>query len=340
MYPYPNSSFHPIMAEKEAEFGKSQEENSFVHHRKSMPKLDWPSKPTSVSLFVQEFLQISQNTINQMKSFLESLQLTVNEGKYEGEDFIILIGTDGFNLEVSMKFQDKETPPILSLTPLRQGFISFLEFKEFSVHIPQVVRGNCWILPRYRLQVEYHTSKGVKTFCVLNDLAVNRDSSNGSLIINCSCNEFGFAQIIGDGLIVATPTGSTAYNKGAGGALVHPLLPVFLMTPICALSLSARPIVFPQSATLTISLERPKSLKQGRALEGDAMNSQQFASVSFDGKHAPFSFGEKLVVSLSPYKFRSVMIKKSIADWPVRLAQLMGWNDRKHQKALPSQDTS
>ena len=60
----------------------------------------------------------------------------------------------------------------------------------------------------------------------------------------------------GDGLIVATPTGSTAYNLAAGGSMVHPAVPCFLFTPICPHSLSSRPLVFPEHVTLRVKVGR------------------------------------------------------------------------------------
>ena len=303
-------------------------ESSFVHHQRSMIKLEWPQQPKSVAIFVQSTLSDNYNLLNGMKHFLiEKMGLKISEGKYTDEDFIIAIGTDGFNLDVSAYFQDREVPPILSLTPNKKGFLSFHELSGFSVFIPQVIRGNCWILPRCRLLVEYRSLQGVERLCVLNDVVVNRDPLSGALFLNCSCNGFCFSQLHGDGVIISTPTGSTAYNKGAGGALVHPLLPVFMMTPICALSLSARPIIFPQTAVLKISLDNSNDLKKG----------PQLAYFTLDGqKHIRFNPGDELTISVSPYNYQSILMNKSIAEWPVRLAGLMGWNERKHQKALPS----
>ena len=310
-------------------FSKENDESAFVHHRKKILPLDWEKQPNSVSLFIQSSVPEIQTQIDELKQFLISLNIRICENKYEKEDFIILIGTDGFNSQVSQQFQNCETPPIISFTPTKMGFISFMELLSFKTFIPQVLRGNCWLMPRCRLYVEYHSFQGLKKFVVLNDIVVSRSHESCALVIDCISCGFPFSQLIGDGLIVSTPTGSTAYNKGAGGALLHPLLPVFLLTPINALSLSARPIVFPQSADLTISLEvSPKE-------EGEH---EQLAYISFDGiSHSQFKVGEKIVISISPFSFNSIVMSKSIAEWPIRLAGLMGWNERKRQKALPKE---
>ena len=302
-----------------------KDDSSFFHHRRKMLSLNWENEPKKVSVFIQEGLLQFEDNIEALTYFLAKLNIQVEIDTFTDSDFIILVGTDGLNLKVSSLFQDRETPPILSLTPHRKGFISFVDFCAFHSIIPQILRGNCWLLPRCRLCIEYHSLDGVHRFTALNDLVVNRDHASGSLTINCSSCGFGFSQIIGDGVIIATPTGSTAYNKGAGGALVHPLLPVFMLTPIVALSLSARPIMFPQSADLTISLE-----------ENSKRSHTQSAYLYFDGTgHRPFRVGEKLIITISPHYYNSITMSKSIAEWPVRLAGLMSWNERKHQKALP-----
>ena len=309
-----------------------KEETSYLHHMRMMRKIDWEHEPTSISLFIQANMKCVTNcsvVISDLKRFLESFNLRINEGKYENEDFIILVGTDSFNLEISSKFKSMETPPILSITPRKQGFISTMDVNNYKTYIPQILRGHCWILPRYRILIKHYVGDKFEEYCVLNDMIINRDPHGGSLCINCDSNNFSFSKLIGDGVLIATPTGSTAYNKGAGGALVHPLLPVILMTPICALSLSARPIILPENAILTIYLDQ------------ESNDDSQTAFLSFDGiKHCRLHVGEKLVISMSPYPYNSIMINKSISEWPTRLAQLMGWNQRVPQKDLPSKAPS
>ncbi|EAY04218.1 ATP-NAD kinase family protein [Trichomonas vaginalis G3] len=308
---------------------KERDDSSFFHHRRKLVNLNWDSEPTKVSIFIQPGIPNIEENVDMLIDFLKEFKIKFEVDKFTNSDFIILVGTDGINLTVSSLFQDRETPPILSLTPTRKGFISVLDFCQYNLIIPQILRDNCWLLPRCRLVVDYYSLEGLQHFTVLNDLVVNRDHTSGSLAINCSSCGFGFSQIVGDGVIIATPTGSTAYNKGAGGALVHPLLPVFMLTPIVALSLSCRPILFPQSADLTLELDYDHSKMQSHV-----------AYLTLDGRvQRLFKKGEKLVVSISPHYYNSITMSKSIAEWPVRLAGLMGWSERKHQKALPAQNS-
>jgi NAD+ kinase len=211
---------------------------------------------------------------------------------------------------------------------MRIGFVSFIDFIEYSVVIPQILLGNCFLLPRCRIAIEYHSSDGLERFCALNELSLNRDPLSRPLTISCSSGGLSFSQVIGDGVIIATPTGSTAYNKAAGGPLIHPLLPGFLLTPICPLSLSARPILFPQSADLTILLASVPGYTQK-------------AIVTFDGMaRRELKTGEKLIITMSMHHFNSIVMSKSVGEWLVRLAGLLSWNERKHQKSLAAQKSA
>jgi NAD kinase len=295
-----------------------------VHRRSTIPSLHWADNPSSCAILVSPSLTDFDDQVALLCQFVSRFGLRIEMNKYVSEDFVIAVGTDRFLLQIAQLFKDRTTPPILSLTPASRGFVSCIEFSEYQTVLPNLISGNCFILPRSRLQIEYHTLDGVERFCVLNELSVNRDPRTRSLALNCASGGLVFSQLLGDGVIIATPTGSTAYNKAAGGALVHPLLPVFMLTPICPLSLSARPIVFPQSAEITISLAAV-----GR------QNREQKAIIAFDGiVHRELKAGEKLVVSVAPFCFNSVVVTQSISEWLVRLAGLLSWGQRKHQKPL------
>jgi NAD kinase len=299
-------------------------DTSFVHQLRMMPSLDWAQEPSSCAILISDSLRDFDDHISALRRFLEDHGLRIEMNTYVSADFIVAVGTDRFLLQMSQLFQDRPTPPILSLTPTGKGFVSFIEFLDYAAVVPQVLRGNCFLLPRCRLQIEYHTLNGIERFCVLNELSVNRDPLHRSLVLNCASGGLVFSQLWGDGVIIATPTGSTAYNKAAGGALVHPLLPVFMLTPICPLSLSARPLVFPQYAEITISIgtvpDKPR---------------EQKAVLGFDGiVHRELKVGEKLVISVAPFCLNSIVMTRSISEWLVRLAGLLNWNQRKHQKPL------
>ena len=114
---------------------------------------------------------------------------------------------------------------------------------------------------------------GEKTFYALNEVAIQRDNSLISaaatqiLTVEVNARE-GKDVIAGDGVLVCTPTGSTAYSLSAGGAILTPEVPVFMMTPICAFSLRSRPIVFADTDEFTLRIVKGKAiiLSDGRVV--------------------------------------------------------------------------
>jgi NAD+ kinase len=121
--------------------------------------------------------------------------------------------------------------------------------------------GLCQIVKRSLLQITI----GENTFYALNEVAIQRDNSLVSaaatqiLTVEVTAKE-GKDQIAGDGLLICTPTGSTAYSLSAGGAILTPEVPVFMMTPICAFSMRARPIVFSDTEEFKITVKKGKSI--------------------------------------------------------------------------------
>ena len=107
------------------------------------------------------------------------------------------------------------------------------------------------------------------TFHVLNEAVIDRGPSPYLSAIELTCDGQYLTTVQGDGVIIATPTGSTAYSLAAGGSMVHPSVPAMLLTPICAHTLSFRPLMLPDSSVLSCAVPA---------------DSRATAWVCFDGK--------------------------------------------------------
>lgn len=127
-----------------------------------------------------------------------------------------------------------------------------------------------------------------------------------------------------DGVCVATPTGSTAYNLAAGGSLCHPENPVILVTAICAHTLSFRPIILPDTMVLRIGV--PYDARTG-------------SWASFDGRErVELSPGDYVTVSASRYPFANVLPPgRRSEDWINGISKTLQWNSRQKQKPLDDQ---
>ncbi|KAJ3271422.1 hypothetical protein HDV01_006628 [Terramyces sp. JEL0728] len=157
-----------------------------------------------------------------------------------------------------------------------------------------------------------------ETFEILNDLVVDRGPSAYMSQLDLYVEEKPLTAVQADGLVVSTPTGSTAYSLAAGGSLVHPEVPSFLLTPICAHSLSFRPMLLPDSTELQIKVP---------------IDSRSTAWASFDGRHrTELKQGDYIVVKLSRYPVPTVCQDSSSIDWFESLKRALHWNQRTRQK--------
>lgn len=98
------------------------------------------------------------------------------------------------------------------------------------------------------------TAKSISNLHALNEITIERGACGFLTNLECSVNDHFFTTIQADGLIISTPTGSTAYNLSAGGSIVHNSVKCMTMTPICPHSLSFRPLIFPDTCKLTLKV--------------------------------------------------------------------------------------
>ncbi len=171
---------------------------------------------------------------------------------YSVVDAVCVLGGDGTILESARRAAPYGTP-VLGVNLGRVGFMAEIEPDELDL-LERMVSGDYTIEERAMLSVSIISSTGKvrASGMALNDAAI----TNGSIarIVDLELTEAGIpvATYRSDGIIVATPTGSTAYSMAAGGAIVDPRVACFCVTPICPHSLSSKPLVFPDSAVINI----------------------------------------------------------------------------------------
>ncbi|KAJ8011520.1 hypothetical protein DPEC_G00059070 [Dallia pectoralis] len=155
---------------------------------------------------------------------------------------------------------------------------------------------------------------------VLNEVVVDRGPSSYLSNVDLYLDGRLITSVQGDGVIVSTPTGSTAYAAAAGASMIHPNVPAIMVTPICPHSLSFRPIVVPAGVELMITLSP------------DARNT---CWVSFDGrKRQEIRHGDCIKITTSCYPLPSICCHDLVYDWFESLAQCLHWNVRKKQARL------
>lgn len=219
----------------------------------------------------------NEQTILDIVAFIRSLGYETTRfsspQEVDGVDVVVVLGGDGAILHSALNAARKG----IKIIGINYGNLGFLteyekdEYERVKDLLSQLDEGKCRILKRSLLQCEI----AGKVFYALNEVSLQRDyglyeqKSTQILKLEVDMNE-GKNTVSGDGLLICTPTGSTAYSLSAGGAILTPEVPVFMMTPICAFSMRSRPIVFSDSETLTIRICRGRAilLADGLAVGG------------------------------------------------------------------------
>jgi NAD+ kinase len=169
-------------------------------------------------------------------------------------DLVVVLGGDGSLLAVARGLTSGV--PILGVNLGNLGFLTEINRGELYPAMVQVLAGEFETEERSLLDVELRRSGGgSSSFRVLNDAVVTKSALARIIQLTLEVDGHLIARYRSDGLIISTPTGSTAYNLSAGGPIVHPMLPVVLLTPICPHALSLRPIVVPATGLIEVTLE-------------------------------------------------------------------------------------
>ncbi|XP_062855246.1 NAD kinase-like isoform X2 [Trichomycterus rosablanca] len=256
-------------------------------------------------------------------------------------DFIICLGGDGTLLYASSLFQES-VPPVMPFHLGSLGFLTPFSFDTYQSQVTQVIEGNAAIILRSRLKVKVareckdkdrsmekngiiangDSESGHKTmqYQVLNEVVVDRGPSSYLSNVDLFLDGHLITTVQGDGVIVSTPTGSTAYAVAAGASMIHPNVPAIMITPICPHSLSFRPIVVPAGVELKIML---------------SPEARSNAWVSFDGrKRQEIGRGDSITITTSCFPVPCICFRDPVNDWFESLAQCLHWNVRKKQSHL------
>lgn len=167
---------------------------------------------------------------------------------------VVVLGGDGTFLS-AVRWMGDEQVPILGVKFGQVGFLAeTVEERLFSV-VEHILDQSFETRPRMRLCVEiWRRNQLVAAESILNDVVINKGALARLAHIHTHVDERFLTDYRADGLIVATPTGSTAYSLAAGGPVMHPTLQGILITPICPFTLTNRPLIVPDSACISIQL--------------------------------------------------------------------------------------
>lgn len=208
----------------------------------------------------------------------------------EKSDLLVVLGGDGTLLSVAREVGTRPVP-ILGVNLGTLGFLAEVNPHEQYALLEEVLSGEFTTEPRMRLEVRAHRGdRELFRTLALNDAVLSRSDLSRMIDLEASTDGQPVTRYHGDGLIVSTPTGSTAYTLSAGGPILMPGSHVYVMTPICPHTLTQRPLVLPANAHTEITVRGSEGAAQltvdGQV--GAALEQGDIVSVNADAPPAHF----------------------------------------------------
>jgi NAD+ kinase len=164
--------------------------------------------------------------------------------------FLVVLGGDGTYLRAVRLLEGKQVP-ILGINLGSLGFLTGIRAEDAFPAVENTLQNKMKVSARTLLEVKY---KKNKKSIALNDIVLERGNLSQIINIGIYHNQLLMSELKADGLIVSTPTGSTAYNLAAGGPILHPDAQSIVITPIAPHSLTSRPVIVPDTGTLTFKM--------------------------------------------------------------------------------------
>ena len=170
-----------------------------------------------------------------------------------GSDLVVVLGGDGTVLSAARSVRS-QGPPLVGINLGSLGFLTEISRRDVAEALAVLLAGQATEERRLMLDVRVR-SKGaiVASYRALNDVVLAKSTLARTVRLRVQVDEHAVSAYRSDGLIISTPTGSTAYSLSAGGPLVHPAMDAILITPICPHALTNRPLLIPARAHVTVS---------------------------------------------------------------------------------------
>jgi len=170
-------------------------------------------------------------------------------------DLMLVLGGDGTMIATARMVGDREVP-VLGVNFGGLGYLAEFRIEELYVALESILTGQYRVDQRVMLAVELRRGdEQITRGRVLNDVVINKSALARIIEIEARMNDQFVNSFRADGLIVSTPTGSTAYNLSAGGPVIYPSMKAIVITPICPFTLSNRPIVVPDESKIELCLK-------------------------------------------------------------------------------------
>ncbi len=219
-----------------------------------------------------------------------------NATPFDGDDFradfVISMGGDGTFLKAANRVGTKEIP-LIGVNIGRLGFLSDIMPSEIEHTVEALYAGNYKLEDHAVISANVDTPDGTVSGCALNDIAILKRDTASMITVSVTIGNEYLVTYQADGLVVSTPTGSTAYNLSNGGPIMVPTTDTLCLTPVAPHSLNIRPIVIDGSSVITLNVES---------------RSHSFL-VAVDGRSDTFGEGSKVTVKKADHCIKVVKLQ-------------------------------
>jgi NAD+ kinase len=233
------------------------------------------------------------------------------DGQFRGVDLLVVLGGDGTILSAVRSLRGAELP-VLGVNLGRLGFLTEVTLSELYPVMQRLLEGKTALETRASLSAAIERGgQQIREYVVLNDVVLNKGALARISDFEVRVDGRYLTNYQADGLIIATPTGSTAYSLSAGGAIVTPDLPAILLTPICPHTLTHRPIILRDSSQIEVRLV---------SKNGDVF-------LTLDGQEG-FELTERDVVRVQKSDRRALLVRTLARDHFQVLRTKLMWGGR------------
>ena len=209
---------------------------------------------------------IVARSINKIRPFLEEIVdiegwylkiEDINTKNLYDLDYLIVFGGDGLLLMTARNFTNFNIP-VIGVNFGKLGFLAEFAFDEFLEQFKSILQGKYQLIKCMMLDCDiYRGKEKIYSNVALNEIVIKAGVVSRMLFVNLSINGDKLATFGGDGVIISTPVGSTAYSLSAGGPIISPIVPALIINPICPHALNIRPLVISAQHIVNITMASP-----------------------------------------------------------------------------------
>ncbi len=293
------------MSHTVALFGKSFDQEGAAHLQQLLDKLKMYN--CRLMVYGSFFEKIEQKVAVKCDYTL----FNSHEELRQNADMLISVGGDGTLLDTITLVRDSGIP-VLGVNLGRLGFLSSISRDEILPAIDRVMNGSYNIEPRTLLRISTDNSLFGELNFALNELSITKANAHALAVVHVYINDKFLNTYWADGLIVATPTGSTAYSMSCSGPIITPDSDNFVITPIASHNLTVRPIVLPNSSSI-------RMVVGGR---------NQHYQVGLDSRFQTIDQNTEIIVTKADFKFNLIQLHSKDFFSTIREKLLWGKDQR------------